>query len=54
MRFFTRHFTSKKQGRISIKSFNHAFYSKDQVTAAIVLDYLQKMVTYVNKVYFHK
>ncbi|WPU98410.1 hypothetical protein SNE26_20505 [Mucilaginibacter sp. cycad4] len=54
MRFFIRHFTSKKQGHISIKSFNHAFYSKDQLTAAIVLDYLQRMVAYVNKVYFHK
>ncbi|WP_413671008.1 hypothetical protein ACEN9X_14395 [Mucilaginibacter sp. Mucisp86] len=54
MRFFIRHFTSKKQGRISIKSFNHAFYSKDQLTAAIVLDYLQRMVAYVHKVYFPK
>jgi hypothetical protein len=54
MRFFIRHFTSKKQGRISIKSFNHAFYSKDQLTAAVVLDYLQRMVAYVHKVYFPK
>ncbi|UOE48749.1 hypothetical protein MTO98_30585 [Mucilaginibacter sp. SMC90] len=54
MRFFIRHFTSKKQGRISIKSFNHAFYSKDQFTAAVVLDYLQRMVAYVHKVYFPK
>ncbi|MDN5286542.1 MAG: hypothetical protein JWR38_2816 [Mucilaginibacter sp.] len=54
MRFFTRHFTTKKQPDISIKSFNHAFYSMDQSTAAVVRDYLQKMINYVNKTYFPK
>ena len=54
MRFFTQHFTTKKQVNISIKSFNHAFYSMDQSTAAVVRDYLQQMINYVNKSYFPK
>jgi hypothetical protein len=51
-RFFTQHFTTKKQAHISYKSFGHAFYSLDQVTAAVVRDHLQQMLNYVNKTYF--
>ncbi len=54
IRFFSRHFTTKRQSDISIKSFNHAFYSMDQSAAAVVRDYLQKMINYVNKTYFPK
>lgn len=51
-RFFTEHFTTKKQPHISNKSFGRAFYSLDQSAAAIVRDYLQKMLNYLNKTYF--
>jgi len=51
-RFFTRHFATKKQDDISLKSFRRAFYSLDQASAAIVRDYLQKMLDYLNKTYF--
>lgn len=51
-RFFTEHFTTKKQPHISSKSFGRAFYSLDQSAAAVVRDYLQKMLNYLNKTYF--
>ncbi|WDF79003.1 hypothetical protein PQ469_03155 [Mucilaginibacter sp. KACC 22773] len=51
-RFFTQYFTTKKQIHISRESFRKAFYSLDQATAAIVRDYLQKMINYLNKTYF--
>ena len=51
-RFFTQHFTTKKQNNISHKSFARAFYSLDQTSAAVVRDYLQKMINYLNKTYF--
>lgn len=51
-RFFTQHFRTKKQSNISSKSFARAFYSLDQSAAAVVRDYLQKMINYVNKTYF--
>ena len=51
-RFFTEHFTTKKQDHISAKSFGRAFYNLDQSAAAIVRDYLQKMLNYLNKTYF--
>jgi hypothetical protein len=51
-RFFTQHFTTKKQSNVSIKSFGKAFYSLDQSAAAIVRDFLQKMINYLNKTYF--
>ncbi|MES2108574.1 MAG: hypothetical protein V4577_07500 [Bacteroidota bacterium] len=51
-RFFTEHFTTKKQPHISSKSFGRAFYSLDQSAAAIVQEYLQKMLNYLNKTYF--
>jgi len=51
-RFFTQYFTTKKQIHISRESFRKAFYSLDQASAAIVRDYLQKMINYLNKTYF--
>jgi hypothetical protein len=51
-RFFTDHFTTKKQSHISRKSFGRAFYSLDQSAAAVVRDLLQKMINYLNKTYF--
>lgn len=51
-RFFTDHFTTKKQPHISRKSFGRAFYSLDQSAAAVVRDLLQKMLNYLNKTYF--
>lgn len=51
-RFFTQHFTTKKQSNVSRKSFGKAFYGLDQTTAAVVRDYLQKMINYINKTYF--
>lgn len=51
-RFFTQHFTTKKQSNISPKSFARAFYSLDQASAAVIRDYLQKMINYLNKTYF--
>lgn len=51
-RFFTAHFTTKKQPHISRKSFARAFYNLDQPAAAVVRDSLQKMLNYLNKTYF--
>lgn len=51
-RFFTEHFTTKKQPQISHKSFGRAFYNLDQSAAAVVRDFLQKMLNYLNKTYF--
>jgi hypothetical protein len=51
-RFFTEHFTTKKQPHISHKSFGRAFYNLDQPAAAVVRDFLQKMLNYLNKTYF--
>lgn len=51
-RFFTEHFTTKKQPHISQKSFSRAFYNLDQSAAAVVRDFLQKMLNYLNKTYF--
>lgn len=51
-RFFTEHFTTKKQPHISHKSFGRAFYNLDQSAAAVVRDFLQKMLNYLNKTYF--
>lgn len=51
-RFFTLHFETKKQLNISLKSFAHAFYGADQATAAVVRDFLQRMINTINKIYF--
>lgn len=51
-RFFTLHFETKKQLNISVKSFARAFYGADQATAAVVRDFLQRMINTINKIYF--
>lgn len=52
LRFFTRNFETKKQLNISFKSFARAFYGADQATAAVVRDFLQRMINHINKTYF--
>jgi len=52
LRFFTQHFETKKQLNISFKSFARAFYGADQATAAVVRDFLQRMINTINKTYF--
>ncbi|QQL49972.1 hypothetical protein [Mucilaginibacter ginkgonis] len=52
-RFFATHFSTKRQGTISIKSFARAFYNVDQTTAAVVLDQLKRMTDIINKTYFN-
>ena len=52
LRFFTQHFETKKQLNISLKSFARAFYGADQATAAVVRDFLQRMINTINKTYF--
>lgn len=52
LRFFTQHFETKKQLNISFKSFARAFYGVDQATAAVVRDFLQRMINTINKIYF--
>lgn len=54
MRFFTDHFETKKQSHISVKSFSRAFYTSEQATAAMVRDFLQRMVGVIDKTYFPK
>jgi hypothetical protein len=52
LRFFTANFETKKQQHISVKSFARAFYSADQSTAAVVRDFLQRMINFIDKTYF--
>ncbi|MCR8560359.1 hypothetical protein KXD93_22085 [Mucilaginibacter sp. BJC16-A38] len=52
LRFFSFHFETKKQLNISLKSFRRAFYGGDQATAAVVRDYLQRMLNLIDKTYF--
>jgi hypothetical protein len=52
LRFFTQHFETKKQLNISFKSFARAFYGAEQGTAAVVRDFLQRMINTINKIYF--
>ena len=54
MRFFTDHFETKKQSHISVKSFSRAFYTSEQATAAMVRDFLQRMIGVIDKTYFPK
>lgn len=54
LRFCTHHFETKKQLHISVKSFARAFYGADQATAAVVRDFLQRMINVINKTYFPK
>ncbi|WP_121811247.1 hypothetical protein [Mucilaginibacter kameinonensis] len=52
VRFFTAHFTTKKQSDVSAKSFARAFYGMDQPAAAVVRDILRRMIDYIDKIYF--
>jgi hypothetical protein len=52
LRFFTRNFETKKQLNVSFKSFARAFYGANQATAAVVRDFLQRMINHINKTYF--
>lgn len=52
LRFFTSNFETKKQLNISTKSFSRAFYGADQATAAVVRDFLQRMINVIDKTYF--
>lgn len=54
LRFFTFHFETKKQLNISVNSFRRAFYGADQANAAIIRDFLQRMLEYLDKTYFPK
>ena len=54
LRFFTFHFETKKQLNISVNSFRRAFYGADQANAAIIRDFLQRMLNHLDKTYFPK
>jgi hypothetical protein len=51
-RFFSAHFTTKKQAHISLKSFARYFYCADQSTAAVVRDVFKRMIAHIDKHYF--
>ena len=52
LRFFSRHFMSKKQEHISYGSMNKLYYSGDQFTGYAVRELLLKMVAKINKMFF--
>lgn len=52
LRFFSMHFTSKKQEHISYGSMNKLYYSGDQFTGYAVKELLLNMVTKINKMFF--
>lgn len=52
MRFFARHFSSKKQDHISPESLRKSYYTDDQFVAAAVRDLLMKMLKRVNEHFF--
>jgi hypothetical protein len=52
LRFFSGHFMSKKQERISYGSMNKLYYSGDQFTGYAVRELLLKMVAKINKMFF--
>jgi len=52
LRFFSGHFTSKKQEHISYSSMNKLYYSGDQFTGYAVRELLLKMVSKINKMFF--
>ncbi|MBB6107749.1 hypothetical protein SAMN05421821_101336 [Mucilaginibacter lappiensis] len=52
LKFFTLHFTSKKQEHISYASMNKLYYSADQFTAYAVRELLLSMVANINKMHF--
>jgi hypothetical protein len=52
LRFFSRHFMSKKQEHISYGSMNKLYYSGDQFTGYAVRELLLRMVAKINKMFF--
>jgi hypothetical protein len=52
LRFFSRHFMSKKQEHISYRSMNKLYYSGDQFTAYAVRELLLRMIAKINKMFF--
>lgn len=52
LRFFSAHFTSKRQEQISYGSMNKLYYSGDQFTGAAVRELLLKMVARINHMFF--
>jgi len=54
LRFFSQHFTSKKQNQVSLKSLAKAFYGAEITTAAANRAWLQRMIDHLNKKYFPK
>lgn len=54
LRFFIRHFNSKKQEHISKQSLAKAFYSAEFSTAVSGRAWLQRMIDHLNKKYFPK
>jgi hypothetical protein len=51
-RFITSHYRTKKQPAISMGSFSNKYYNVTQVTAAVVRDILQKMISRINRTHF--
>ncbi|WP_127707051.1 hypothetical protein [Mucilaginibacter limnophilus] len=54
LRFVSRHFISKKQDHISLKSLAKAFYNAELSTAASNRAWLQRMIDRINQKYFPK
>jgi len=52
LKFIVAHFRSKRQQQISYGSLSKEYYSIDQVTAAVLKDYLTRMIAKINKTYF--
>jgi len=52
LRFFSSHFMTKKQERISYGSMNKLYYSGDQFTGYAVRELLLKLVAKINKMFF--
>jgi len=52
LKFFSKHFMSKKQEHISYGSMNKLYYSGDQFTAYAVRELLLKMIAKINKMFF--
>jgi hypothetical protein len=52
LRFFSRHFMSKKQEHISYGSMNKLYYSGDQFTGYAVRELLLRMIAKINKMFF--
>jgi hypothetical protein len=52
LKFVVVHYRSKRQQQISYGSLSKEYYSISQVTAAVLKDYLSRMIAKINKHYF--